>query len=405
MLLLLFVFPVAGCGRATDQQGSAPAETASPRMRGQRPNHPPKPIDDGNRYTAESGKVRPPENVAWDRGPASIGTLSITAPVHGSVSEDSGLLLGSPVPPLVDLPLVAGASPASFRDGRLLLVHFWEPWNLLSRQSVLLLTRLQNEFPDSIHVLHIAAADARTVTEFLDETALSTEKPRREHLDGTFLADTQRQMMRTWKVSSGAAALPVVYLTDAAGILQWSGPALRSERPVKALVSGTWNVESAALAAGTLQEIERGILQNTARDLTGKARQLMEVAPDDPEGGIVLLDLLLASEKYGELKDVAQRAFEACGNDVDALNSLAWMLVAASESPRVPLETALQAANKAVQLSGRRTDTLETLARVYFRRRSFREAAAIQREAVAGTAAEKRRLPAAILREYEQAGR
>jgi hypothetical protein len=174
---------------------------------------------------------------------------------------------------------------------------------------------------------------------------------------------------------------------------------------VKALVSGTWNLESAALAAGTRQEIERGILQNTARDLTGKARQLMEVAPDDPEGAIVLLDLLLASEKYGELKDVAQRAFEACGNDVDALNSLAWMLVAASESPRVPLETALQAANKAVQLSGRRTDTLETLARVHFRRRSFREAAAIQREAVAGTAAEKRRLPAAILREYEQAGR
>jgi hypothetical protein len=120
---------------------------------------------------------------------------------------------------------------------------------------------------------------------------------------------------------------------------------------------------------------------------------------------MILLDLLLAEEKYGELEEVAARALEICGNNVDALNRLAWMIVAASESPRVPLQTALRAASKAVMLSGRRPETLETLARVHFRRRSIREAIEIQQEAIAGAATERRALQEAILREYQQAGR
>ncbi|MFM7059411.1 MAG: hypothetical protein ACKO2P_21065 [Planctomycetota bacterium] len=401
---MLLVFPLAGCGRPDVKEVSGQSQVASPQVQRQRPNHPPRPIDEGDRYT-ERSKAETPVATERERGPASIGALSISAFSPEGPSENSGLLIGSPVPPLADLQVVKSDKTASGPDGRLLIVHFWEPWNLLSRQSVLLLSGLQQEFSDRVRVLHIAAAKAEAINEFLDEAVPSTGKPRKEQLAGTFLADTQRQMVRMWKVPSGESCLPVVYLADAAGILQWSGPGLRIERPLRAVLGGTWNLESAALAAETLEQIEHGIQLDSMRGLPAKARQLFQETPDDPDAAIILLDLLLASEKYGELEQVAQQAVASCGNNVEALNSLAWMLVAASESPRVPLETALLAASRAVQLSGRRSDTLETLARVHFRRRSFREAVVIQREAVAGAAEDNKRLLEAILREYEQAGR
>jgi tetratricopeptide (TPR) repeat protein len=298
-----------------------------------------------------------------------------------------------------------GENPANAVPGSLLLVHFWEPWNVLSRQSVFLLSRLQREFPQQIRVLHVTAGDAQTVTEFLDERTPPLGRSHRDSVAGTFATDPDRRLALAWKLPKSTVALPTVYLANAEGILQWSGPGLRIERPLRAVLEGTWNLESAAVATNALKELEWRILQNTTRGVPSKARQLLQETPEDPEVAMILLDLLLAEEKYGELEEVAARALEICGNNVDALNRLAWMIVAASESPRVPLQTALRAASKAVMLSGRRPETLETLARVHFRRRSIREAIEIQQEAIAGAATERRALQEAILREYQQAGR
>jgi hypothetical protein len=331
--------------------------------------------------------------------------LSITALSPEANSDNATLHIGSLVPSLEGLQVVVGENPANAVPGSLLLVHFWEPWNVLSRQSVFLLSRLQREFPQQIRVLHVTAGDAQTVTEFLDERTPPLGRSHRDSVAGTFATDPDRRLALAWKLPKSTVALPTVYLANAEGILQWSGPGLRIERPLRAVLEGTWNLESAAVATNALKELEWRILQNTTRGVPSKARQLLQETPEDPEVAMILLDLLLAEEKYGELEEVAARALEICGNNVDALNRLAWMIVAASESPRVPLQTALRAASKAVMLSGRRPETLETLARVHFRRRSIREAIEIQQEAIAGAATERRALQEAILREYQQAGR
>jgi cytochrome c-type biogenesis protein CcmH/NrfG len=168
------------------------------------------------------------------------------------------------------------------------------------------------------------------------------------------------------------------------------------------VLGGTWNLSTAAVSAKSREEITQGILQNSTSNLPGRARKLLEADPDDPESAIILVDLLLAAERYRDLESAAAQAMQSCGDDPEALNGLAWLLVSASDSPRVPLDTALLAATRAVQLSGRRSEMLETLARVHFRRRSIREAVTIQREAVAGAALPRRPLLEAILRDYEQ---
>ena len=406
-LLLLggFLLQMAGCGRSGDETAQQSARVASLAARRQRSGNSPTSIKDGDRYKADGTDSMSPGSATDVLGPASIGTLSITALSPEANADNAMLHIGSPVPALEGLQVVAGGNPGDSVSAGLLLVHFWEPWNVLSRQSVFLLSRLQREFPQQIRVLHITAGDAQAVTEFLDERMPPAERSRRDSLAGTFATDPDRRVAVAWNLSTSTMALPTVYLANAEGILQWSGPALRAERPLRAVLAGTWNLESAAVATQALQELEWRILQNTTRGVPSKARQLLEETPDDPEVAMILLDLLLAQEKYGELEEVAGRALEICGNDADALNRLAWMIVAASESPRVPLQTALQAANKAVTLSGRRPETLETLARVHFRRRSLREAIEIQQEVVAGAAAERRPLHEAILREYQQASR
>ena len=405
LLLGFLLLQMLGCDRSGDETGAKSAEVSASEDRRHRPKNPPAPIEDGSRYFADGKDSGRPESTTDARGPASIGTLSITALSPEANADNATLHIGSLVPSLEGLQVVVGENPANAVPGSLLLVHFWEPWNVLSRQSVFLLSRLQREFPQQIQVLHVTAGDAQTVTEFLNERTPPLGRSHRDSVAGTFATDPDRRLALAWKLPKSTVALPTVYLANAEGILQWSGPGLRIERPLRAVLEGTWNLESAAVATNALKELEWRILQNTTRGVPSKARQLLQETPEDPEVAMILLDLLLAEEKYGELEEVAARALEICGNNVDALNRLAWMIVAASESPRVPLQTALQAASKAVMLSGRRPETLETLARVHFRRRSIREAIEIQQEAIAGAATERRALQEAILREYQQAGR
>lgn len=405
LLLGFFLLHIVGCDRSGDKTAQDSPEVASLQVRRQRPKNPPAPIEEGARYKEDGTDSAGPGWTTVARGPASMRAMSITALSPEANADSSTLHIGSPVPSLEGLQVVVGENPMDSAPASLLLVHFWEPWNVLGRQSVFLLSRLQREFPQQIRVLHVTTGDAQAVTEFLDEQTPLMGGSQRSSLAGTFATDPDRRVALSWNLPQSTSALPTVYLVNAEGILQWSGPGLRCERPLRAVLAGTWNLESAAVTTTALNEIEWGILQNATRGIPSKARQLLEDNPDDPEVAMILLDLLLAEEKYGELEEVAQRALEICGNDVDALNRLAWMIVAASESPRVPLQTALQAAIRAVTLSGRRPETLETLARVHFRRRSIREAIEIQQEAVAGTAAERRALREAILREYQRAGR
>lgn len=405
LLLAFLLLQPLGCDRSGDNAVAKSAKVPSPRAPRDRPRNPAAPIEDGSRYFAAGTDSARPESTTDARGPASIGTLSITAPSPEAIADSTTLHIGSPLPSLEGLQAVAGRNPADAISGSLLLVHFWEPWNVLSRHSVFLLSRLQQEFPEQIRVLHITTGEALAVTEFLDKQTPPAERSRQDSLAGSFATDPDRQVALAWNLPQSTTALPTVYLANAQGILQWSGPALRIERPLRAVLAGTWNLESAAIATNAVNELESRILQNTTRGVPAKTRQLLEETSEDPEVAMTLLDLLLTEEKYGELEEVAQRALELCGTDADALNRLAWMIVAASESPRVPLQTALQAASKAVMLSGRRPETLQTLARVHFRRRSIREAIDIQQEAVTRAAAEKRALQEAILREYQRAER
>lgn len=402
LVLLLFA---GGCGGSDDAPGVRARGGAAVQGRRQRRNQPPKPVNDADRSEAAAGKET--ENAAEQRTRNSSGMSALSVAVFPATTPttEPTLVIGSPAPSLAGLDVVPGDSLTDAADSRLLIVHFWSPANLLSRQSVKFLSELQREFTEQVRLVHVTTDDSEAITEFLRSSDLTAGRPFAELTDGVFATDGGRRLTREWLGAAGASMLPTAFLVGTDGVLQWFGSALSAERPLRAVLGGTWNLSTAAVSAKSREEITQGILQNSTSNLPGRARKLLEADPENPESSIILIDLLLAAERYRDLESAAAQAMQSCGDDPEALNSLAWLLVSASDSPRVPLDTALLAATRAVQLSGRRSEMLETLARVHFRRRSIREAVTIQREAVAGAALPRRPLLEAILRDYEQAER
>jgi hypothetical protein len=408
MAVLLPLLLLLGCGGpGTGETANTAAGSAQQPQRRLRSGHPPKPVEDEGSaeevavdQRQQGGKGRRGGGGGGGKGmnAFSISVLPPQAPV-----VDRALLIGSRVPPIKGIQVVAGEQYENRWEGRLRLMHFWSPWNLLSRRAVLLLSRLQREFPEQITVLHVTTDERETIEDFLAETNNQTGARFRDEVAGVIATDGQREATRAWQGEAGTTELPLVFLADQEGVLQWFGPALSCERPLRAVLSGTWNPESAAIAAGVQAALMRSAGQSDDPGLQGKSRKLRETLPDDPEAAMLVVDLLMAAEEYGELQRAARHALSACGEDPETLSRLAWLLATASDSPRVPLEIAHEAASRAVQLSGRRPEMLETLARVHFRRRNLNDAIAIQREAVAATANSQRRpLLEAILREYER---
>ena len=410
--LLLPLLLLLGCGGpgTGEPASTATAPARQPQTR-QRPGHPPEPVEDEGPVDdaavdqrSRGGKERG-KGKGGGTGGKGMNAFSISVFPPQTPAATQTLLIGSRAPSIEGIEVVSGEGLEDRWEGRLRLVHFWAPWNLLSRRSVLLLSSLQREFPDQVTVLHVTADDRKAVEDFLAETSDQPGTRMRDEVAGVFATDKARTATEAWQGAAGFTELPTVFLADRDGVLQWFGPALSCERPLRAVLSGTWNSESAAIAAGIQSALMREARQNDVPGLRGRSGRLREAIPDDPESAMLLVDLLMAEEEYGELPRAAQHALAACGEDPETLSRLAWLLATASDNPRVPLEIALEAASRAVQLSGRRPEMLETLARVHFRRRSVNDAIAIQQEAVAAANVAQRPLLEAILRHYEREGR
>lgn len=401
MLLLLLLLGCGGPG-AGETASTATGSAQQAQVR-QRPGHPPEPIEDES--PAEDVAVDQRQRGAKGRvggGGKGMNAFSISVfPPQTPVTERT-LLIGSPAPSIDGIQVVSGEPLENRWEGRLRLVHFWAPWNLLSRRAVLLLSRLQREFQDQVTVLHVTADNREAVRDFLAETNDLTGTQMGDEVAGVFATDERRTTTEAWQGAANATELPIVFLADREGVIQWCGPALSCERPLRAVLSGTWNTESAAIAVSTQSALMRQARQSDLPGLRGNPGRLREAIPDDPESAMLLVDLLMAAEEYGELPRAAQHALSACGEDPKSLSRLAWLLATASDSPRVPLEIALEAASRAVKLSGRQPAMLETLARVHFRRRSVVEAVAIQQEALAAVDVTQRPLLEAVLRVYQR---
>ncbi|MEY3459514.1 MAG: Thioredoxin [Planctomycetota bacterium] len=321
-----------------------------------------------------------------------------------SDSSPEVLSVGSRMPNLDALRQPSGVSESGGGQPAVQIVHFWAPWNALSLQSLRMFQRLQQDLEGQFSVTHVTEESPEGIQQFLGTRDVQSGRLWGEQTPGIFLSDTEGLTRASWLRAAGFTELPVAFLGSSDGTLQWFGDAGALERPLRQIIAGNSDPGEAAMNVGSRAAIYEGISRGVGADgLLAIARLAFESAPNDPEAAMNLLGLLLETEDYQGAEAVAAATLALCKDSPTDLNQLAWLLISISDSPRAPLSAALAAAQRAATLTGRSSDALETLARVHFLRKDYREAVSVQTESLLGATSDRRVLLEAVLQEYQRA--
>ena len=157
---------------------------------------------------------------------------------------------------------------------------------------------------------------------------------------------------------------------------------------LKPVAAGTWNVENAAKAQQTGEEIRQAL---QAQDLP-KALKLIDAAIQaDPTlekeyGGIKLKIMLVQKQTPAAVEYATSLSKGVLKDDAQALNEIAWSLVdpeGGLKLTRDQLDAVEKIAARAVELTkGEDAAILDTLARVYASKGDVAKAIEIQSKAV-----------------------
>lgn len=340
--------------------------------------------------------------VEWLNIGADFTAFGIKVYDQHSVGSER-ITVGSRAPLVSGLQHAGGDPIPDDIERRIRIVCFWASWHPLSVQSVRRLSELQREYGDRVFVMHITEDLPAEIQVFLQSKDPQTGQFRSEQTAGAVLADPSGKAQAAWLQSSMFTELPAAFLVGSDGILQWFGAAGGIERPLRKLAAGEWTTAEAAVQVEASRRVYDAVSSTTkAARLLDAVREASEVAPEDLDSALMLLDASLESGDYRLAAEAAEAAFGLCGESADAFNSLAWVVISGSESRQSPSSTALKAALRAVELSNHSSESLETLARVHVRRGELEQAVAVQREAVAQAASMRKQLQQGILRDYER---
>ena len=377
-LLLLTVFlvlliPTVGC----DQAASTPEEAADsviPRGSVIR-----QPVSDGN----ANGMVLVASRVFPADDPVRIGDKAPQL----SIAE----WVGVPTQP------AAG--------GRVHAVLFWASWCAPALQEFAHLNQLQEQYPDELTVVGVTSDDSSQLADFLRQRVPGGSTTWGEMIRVTLAVDQQNRTARAWQDGVEDQRLPLVFICDQEGHLQWVGEPGVMDLPLQEVIAGTWNRKNAEEVFLLERRIMAKCRSTGPQTALQEAGRLFQLRGHDSPVAMLYLEVLLRAGNSAEAAQTAGLILAEWQDDAKLLNQLAWLLATAVDDPERDFETALHAAERAVELTqGQDPDLLDTLARVHFCRGERQRAVEFQQRAIDLVPERLRGRMQAVLQEYRIPG-
>lgn len=318
-----------------------------------------------------------------------ITLLTVAAALSATWSSAQELTLGSNAPKLEVKEFVKGEAVKSFEKGKTYVVEFWATWCGPCRTSIPHLTKLQKQYKDlTIIGVAILEQDQSAVADFVEE--MGDKMDYRVALDKVPEGSDgdEGAMVKNWMEPAEQAGIPFAVVVNGEGKVAWIGHPGELDEPLEKIMAGKWDIAAEVLK---LKEIvaQRKKLESTFK----KLQALFGKFEDDGDVTELLKELDVASKdlpdradqfsliKFQVLSSPKGNADQALllgtklmeselGEDAEALNNLAWMLVAPDREKKADaklLKFALKAALKADNLSKREDPSIaDTLAKAYF---------------------------------------
>ena len=358
-----------------------------------------------------------------------IALLTVAAALCAHCTSAQELTLGSNAPKLEVQEFVKGEAVKSFEKGKTYVVEFWATWCGPCRTSIPHLTKLQKQYKElTIIGVAILEQDQSKVADFVEE--MGDKMDYRVALDKVPEGKDGEEgaMVKNWMEPAEQAGIPFAVIVNGEGKVAWIGHPGAMDEPLEKIMAGKWDIAAEALK---LKEIvaQRKKLEGTFKKLQtlfgkfeedGDATDLLKeldvaakAIPDRADQFSLIKFQVLSSPKgdVDQALSLGTKLMESeLGESSEALNNLAWMLVAPDREKKADaklLKFALKAALKADNLSKREDPSIaDTLAKAYFDNGQLEKAVETQErviELAVGTELESDPAVKKRLRQYKRA--
>ena len=316
-----------------------------------------------------------------------VALLSMSVAWCSSSVFAQELTLGSAAPKLELKEFVKGEPVKGFAKEKVYVVEFWATWCGPCRTTI---PKLQKKYKDELTVIGVAILeeDQSAVATFVEE--MGDKMDYRVALDSVPKDGSPEEgaMVKNWMEASGQAGIPAAFIVNGEGLIAWIGHPGQMDDPLEKVMTGKWDIAAEALKLKELLAQKKKLeatfkkLQTLfgkfedggdAADLLTELDLAAKNLPDRADQFSMIKFQILASPKGNADQALSlgeKLVASELGENPEALNNLAWMLVAPDREKKADaklLKFALKAALKADNLSERKDPSIaDTLAKAYF---------------------------------------
>lgn len=351
-------------------------------------------------------------------GPVVAAPTTISAATSAIPAQSSAVLeIGNRAPKLlvkswvreIERPVQKDGSASSSSHTLALnkpvqVITFWATWCKPSTAALERMAVVQKRFAEDVDIVAVSSESSEAVAGFLNSKHPTTQQSWRDMLPFSVAADLHGTAEADFLLASSEQNLPTTFVINQDGLLAWIGTPESLEPVLAKIVSGNWDVARAR--ADHQFAYERTVAQRQVRDQLALAKVsndvdqclklidgLLAKFPDDDEFELLRLQHLLnvsvvtnpdkLMTMLREADELAAHLRMDLNDDSLRLNQLAWMMSESGHRKNLDLSIAESAAERAVELT-KESDpsSLETLARVRFRRGNIKDAVAAQTIAI-----------------------
>ncbi|QOV87318.1 TlpA disulfide reductase family protein [Humisphaera borealis] len=337
--------------------------------------------------------------------------LLVTSSVFANAAPEITLRTGDPAPKLSIKKWVKGEPVKEFEKGKVYVIEFWATWCGPCVAAMPHVSELQAKYKEKGVVVigvNIWERDLTKVEPFVEKQgdkmayAVAMEEP----IAGS---PTRGRMATDWMAAAGRNGIPSSFIVDQKGIVAWMGHPMKMEKPLAAIVAGTYDPKAQAAFDTKVEELSKQASEATRAKEYDKAiaiRDSLAALDPDTAGIQKLYKVSLYMQKgdsqaAGALADELLAAAEK-NKDGRLAANLAMTMLSMPGSEKSDPARALKAATLAYDLSEKSVAYQRLLAQAFARNGKFDKAIELQQKVVEATNPPLKEREQKVLDEYRK---
>ncbi len=272
--------------------------------------------------------------------------------------EDAAITLqiGDPAPSLQIADWVKGSPVEVFEAGRVYVVEFWATWCGPCKTSMPHISKLQEEYTDTVMFVGVSHENRKTVDDFFASKGPGG-KTWGEIVNYAIALDTDEQdTSNGYMRAAGQTGIPTAFVVGKDGRVEWIGHPDGIERPLRQIVDGLWDRDQFALQLARRQQ---------------------------QQGAVRKAFALIRQKEYEKGLDRLKTIVKDDWDNAGFLNGVAWTAATDIPAESTDLAWAEEVALRASELTDHKdASILDTVARVYYEQKNLSAAIEWQQKAV-----------------------